>query len=147
MAEPHSPSVAKPALPPDCEGGADGSKTSLGIAPTPEQRMKAFDFAQESLKQVLTLATASLGGAIALLDDPAHRGVQFTDEPNIVLAGLSFLVASIGFGLLALFNLSGTLERPPETGPSIYKPSIQFFWGGHLLLFACGLGILVAAAT
>ena len=110
-----------------------------------DPKLKAYDFAQESLKQVLTLATGSIGAAIALLDDGDVAGIDFGAGAAWVYTGLALLVASVGLGLFGLFNLAGTLERPPPSGPSIYKGSIQFFWGGQLLLFVLGLGVLVLA--
>lgn len=108
-----------------------------------DQKLKAYDFAQESLKQVLTLATASIGGAIALLDKADQPGIDFGAHATLVFWGLGLLVGSVASGLLGLFNLAGTLDTPPATGITIYKGSIQFFWGGQLLLFVVGLGLLI----
>lgn len=110
-----------------------------------DHKLKAYDFAQESLKQVLTLATGSLGGAIALLDDGDQAGINFGANACLVFWGLGLLVASTAFGLLGLFNLAGTLDRPPPDGITIYKGSIRFFWGGQLILFVVGLALLVIA--
>jgi hypothetical protein len=85
---------------------------------------KAFDFAQEATKQVLTLSTAILTLTIAF-----QRDIVGTSEGAggwLKVAWACYLLSILG-GLCTLLNLSGNLERPPDGEPSIYRPAILVF--------------------
>ena len=98
---------------------------------------KAFDFAQESTKQILTLSTAILTLTITFQRDivgPAAAG----DRWILTVAWIAYLV-SIGFGLATLLNLAGNLEKPTNDTPSIYRPSIILFSVLQVLTFSVGM--------
>ena len=97
---------------------------------------KAFDFAQESTKQILTLSTAILALTITFQRDivgPAGEG----DRWILTFAWIAYLV-SIIFGLATLLNLAGNLEKPSSGTPSIYRPSIVLFSVLQVLTFSVG---------
>jgi hypothetical protein len=108
--------------------------------------LKSFDLADAATKQLLVLATGTIGGAIALLDKSDTAGIDFGAHSLAIQHALWVLTFSAIFGVVAIFNLLGTLARPPEGGPSIYKGSIRLFSGLQLLLYPLGLGLLVRAA-
>ena len=96
---------------------------------------KAFDFAQESTKQILTLSTAILALTITFQKDivgPAAADHRWA----LTVAWISFL-GSIVFGLATLLNLSGNLEKSDD--PSIYHSSIILFAILQVLTFAVGM--------
>jgi hypothetical protein len=103
----------------------------------PSNVEKAFDFAQESTKQILSLSTAILTITVAFQKDIVG-GVPGGDRWALKVAWFAYLVAIIG-GLLTLLNLAGNLERPKDGKPSIYRSGIQFFSILQLVAFAVGV--------
>jgi hypothetical protein len=94
---------------------------------------KAFEFAQEATKQLITLATGVIALTITFLKD-----VLGTDgSAGFLQAAWVLYLVSIVFGVLTLLNLTGNLERPgPGSTPSIYR-------GEHpLLLMRSGADVL-----
>lgn len=100
---------------------------------------KAFDFAQETTKQLITLATGILALTLTFLKDVASSAPAGT---RIFLEwGWGIYLVSILFGVGALMTLSGNLERPgskttPTVGtPSIYRLNIRFCVVAQSVLF------------
>lgn len=93
---------------------------------------KAFDFAQEATKQLITLATGVIALTITFLKDVIH-----TDgSAGFLQAAWVLYLVSIVFGVLTLLNLTGNLERPGEgRTPSIYRGSILVFSSGQVVTF------------
>lgn len=115
-----------------------------------EQRRKAFDFAQETSKQLITLATAIIGLTITFAKDfvgSVHGCPRF-----LAILAWVLLLASVAFGLLTLMALTGSLESSATTVPSIRgrnvtRPAVAqiflFFFG---LLTAVLFGVLAGSA-
>src|SRR5438270_13400590 len=103
--------------------------------PLDERTKAAFAAASESVKQLLTLATASIGGAIALLDNPDVVGVQFGRNACLIDIGLVLLALSVVFGLFALGTLAGQLGSNEIRTPSTYAAPVRFMHSGQLLCF------------
>jgi hypothetical protein len=98
---------------------------------------KAFDFAQEVTKQLITLSTGIIAVTITFLVDVVDEGGGRVGA--LELAWVFYLV-SVAFGIFALMSMSGNLERPGEgKAPSIYAPNIVFGSIGQILCFAAGL--------
>jgi hypothetical protein len=108
--------------------------------------LKSFDLADAATKQLLVLATGTIAGAIALLDNSNVAGIDFGPHSGAIETSLWVLTFSAIFGVAAMFNLLGTLARPPEEGPTIYKGSIRLFSALQLFLYPLGLFLLVRAA-
>jgi hypothetical protein len=108
--------------------------------------LKSFELADAATKQLLVLATGTIAGAIALLDNSNVAGIDFGPHSGAVQTALWVLTASAVFGVLAMLNLLGTLARPPREGATIYKGSIRLFSGLQLLTYPLGLFLLVKAA-
>ena len=89
-----------------------------------EQQKKAFDFAQDTSKQLITLATAILSLTITFAKDFVGS-VHGCPRLLAILSWALFLV-SIGFGLLTLMALTGSLERADSesTTPSIRAKNV-----------------------
>ncbi len=96
-----------------------------------EQRKKAFDFAQETSKQLITLATAIIGLTVTFGKDFAGS-VQGCARFLAIASWVLFLV-SVLFGLLTLMALTGSLE--PKPGPG--TPAIPSIRGSNVIGPAC----------
>jgi hypothetical protein len=102
----------------------------------------AFDAATETVKQLLALATASIGGVIVLFDDKDKPGIEFGSAACAVDASLCLLGLSVVLGLLALGALAGQLGSDKISAPSTYAPTVRLMTAGQMFLY--GLGIVVA---
>lgn len=100
---------------------------------------KAFEFAQESTKQILTLSTAILTLTISFQKDIVGS-VAPADRWALKCAWVAYLV-SIVCGLFTLMNLAGNLEKPGGGGePTIYRGSIMTFSILQVISFGLGTG-------
>jgi hypothetical protein len=101
-----------------------------------EQRKKAFDFAQETSKQLITLATAIIGLTVTFGKDFA--GVQGCARFLAIGSWVLFLL-SILFGLITLMALTGSLEPQDATPPSIRGSNVTAPAAIQILLFFLAL--------
>jgi hypothetical protein len=101
---------------------------------------KAFDFAQDVTKQVLTLATGIITITITFFKDFANNAPHSAE----ILMGWSWVayLVSIVFGLLTLMALTGTLQplRPDKVKQSIQGMNVRI---PALVQLACFLTALV----
>jgi hypothetical protein len=110
---------------------------------------KAFEFAQETTKQLLTLATAVIALTIAFIKDFA-AGASLAAKTVMAVSWLFFLLSVVS-GLLTLMALTGTLaatrapdldREPTITGTNVTRPArlqaLSFFLG-LLLMIVAGL--------
>lgn len=111
-----------------------------------DRQSKAFDFAQETTKQLVGLST----GLIALT---ITFGKDFLTEVPAparawAIASWAAFLAAVLFGVVTLMALSGSLDhrRGPEK-PSIYDRNIVVPATLQVLSFLLGLGFLVAFAA
>ena len=100
---------------------------------------KAFEFAQEVTKQLITLATGIIALTITFLVDVLQGHQQGVGW--LKTAWILYLL-SIPLGIAALMAMSGNLERP-GTGksPSIYTTNIVIASIGQILTFVAGLAL------
>lgn len=98
---------------------------------------KAFDFAQESTKQLITLATAVIALTITFLTDVV-KTAPAGSAPFLKAAWVLYLL-SIVFGIFTLLSLTGNLEK--EESPSIYRGNIVVFSMSQVLSFGCALAL------
>jgi len=89
-----------------------------------DQTSKAFDFAQETTKQLLTLATGIIALSITFLKDFVGEAPAGT-KAWAVAAWFVFLL-SVVFGLLTLMSLTGVLGSP-VAAPSIMAGGVRLF--------------------
>jgi hypothetical protein len=85
-----------------------------------EQIKATFDYAQESTKQLITLATGIIALMITFLTDFV-KSVPPEAKPFALGSWLLYLI-SVFFGILTLNGLTGILTKP---NPSIYKPGVR----------------------
>ena len=101
-----------------------------------ESRLKAFDFAQEVAKQLISLATAIVALTITFLHDIVHPGVN--GEGWLEAAWVLYVV-SVPLGVATMMTLAGNLEKKTTTTPSIYAGNVRFFGLGQVFAFALAL--------
>jgi hypothetical protein len=101
---------------------------------------KAFDFAQEATKQLITLATGVIALTITFLTDVVETAPEAS--VGFLQAAWVLYLGSIVFGILTLLALTGTLERPGEgRTPSIYRGNIVVFSIGQVLTFCAAVAL------
>lgn len=126
---------------------------------------KAFDFASDSTKQLITLSTGILTLTITFSKD--ILGGVSGDPINLLVAAWVVYLISIIFGLVTLLSLTGSLERgeghnvgngqPAESGgtgadpgdqsfPSIYASNIRIPATVQILLFLVATILIVVFA-
>ncbi len=106
---------------------------------------KAFDFAQDVTKQVLTLATGIIALTITFFQNFA---VKAPDGAKTLMAWSWVLyIASVFFGLWTLLALTGTLQplRASTKAPSINGWNVRIPALAQLALFVAGLIVSVIA--
>lgn len=98
---------------------------------------KAFDFAQETTKQLITLATGIIALTITFLTDVLETA---PDGAGFLQAAWVLYLVSIVFGMLTLMALTGNLERPgQDRAPSIYRGNIVAFSACQVLAFSVAM--------
>ena len=115
------------------------------VVGTSEARSKAFDFAQETTKQLLTLSTAVIALTIAFTKDIVAGGSTISK----VLLGLSwasYLLSALG-GILTLMALTGTLGAAGRSEPSIMSKNITRPAGLQAVAFVVGLVLTIVAGA
>ncbi len=106
-----------------------------------EKTRKAFDFAQECIKQFIALATAMIGLSITFSKDIVQAvpaGARL-----IALWSWGAFLLSVFFGIWALLALTGTLEADASVPVSIRGQNITIPAGLQILTFLIGLSLTV----
>ena len=116
-----------------------------------ERRKKAFDFASDLTKQLITLATGILAITITFSKDiiqPPNTPTPRSAILMMILAWVAYLL-SIIFGLWNLMALTGELEpkgaspaEPTTKGSNVFIPTvlqIGSFLVGTLMAIAFGI--------
>jgi hypothetical protein len=102
---------------------------------------KAFDFAQETTKQLLALAVGILTITVTFQGNLTKNHPHANHWPAQA-AWVSYGV-SILFGGWTLMALSGSLEKPPNNKLSIYSDNIRWPSALQVLSFVAGVGFSV----
>jgi hypothetical protein len=105
-------------------------------------RIKAFDFAIDTSKQLLTLATGIIALTVTFARDVTGDTSGCADLLLAIAWGLYIL--SIVAGVGTLMTLTGNLERPQSADASIYAGNIKFFAGCQVGTFLLGIVLTVA---
>ncbi|HEU4710159.1 MAG TPA: hypothetical protein VFS76_01275 [Pyrinomonadaceae bacterium] len=104
-----------------------------------ERRQKAFDFAAEATKQLITIASAIIAFTVTFAKD--FLGNVASGHKWIAAVAWFFYFLSIVSGVLTMYALAGQLE---PGGEETAKPSI---WGGGATLFMGAQQIFFAVAV
>lgn len=112
-----------------------------------DEKIKAgFDIAAESTKQIIGLATATLGGAVALFDDATKPGLNLPGGTTLFGFGMVLLGLSVAFGLLTMGSIVGQLSEKTET-PSVYAKGVILAYSLQMVTYFLGLLLLVFFAV
>jgi len=96
-----------------------------------------FEFAEGTVKQLLTLATGSLGGVIALFDDDKHAGVQLAGS-WCLFAAIGLLAISMVAGIITLGCLTAQLAQTKKA-PSVNANDVRYPAMTQMVTFAFGI--------
>ncbi len=94
-----------------------------------ERVKKAFDFAADLTRQLITLSTAIIAAVVTFYDKTGQASLQ---NSKLSYSLYAYLI-SIVFGLLALMALTGTLGKDEQ--PDIYKTNIRLVSGLQIVFF------------
>jgi hypothetical protein len=108
-----------------------------------EQTKKAFDFASDITKQLITVAAAIVTLTVTFSKDTPAPARAWAYS-----AWIGFLI-SIFFGLATLMSLAGELQPKPALGvaatgnpaPSIWKKNVKFFSITQMMIFLVAVGL------
>jgi hypothetical protein len=102
------------------------------------QTEKAFDFAADTVKQLITLAT----GIIALTITFSKDFLGDTEEGRgLLMWSWGLYLISIIFGIVTMLALTGILGRRKDD--SIYSPNVRLLAGGQIVSFLVATGLIV----
>lgn len=99
-----------------------------------ERGLKAFDFASDATKLLISLATGVIALTVTFLKNVVPSG----DGNTELLLGAAWVLygLSVLFGLVTLLALAGELDPHNEpASPSIYTIGIRIFSLGQMILF------------
>lgn len=109
---------------------------------------KAFEFAQETTKQLITLSSAMLALTITFVKE--LTGAVEGWQKYVLGASWIFNIGSIVCGLLTLMALTAELEPDPKDSvkgstpqPSIWSPSVVSSTRIQVIAFIAAIGSLV----
>ena len=103
---------------------------------------KAFEFVQETVKQVITLSTGIIALTITFVKDFIGEGAPHGAEVLLAVAWL-FYILSVICGVWTLLSVTGSLN---EGGTDVFSSNIILPAIPHVLTFVIGLGLTVAAS-
>ena len=108
-----------------------------------ERIKKAFDAPTDVTKQLITLATAIIGGFVAFVKSDAHTTLDFRQWGFALTLSFGCLALSIVFGLIALMQITGHLGNTAIDNPTPYSNKIKYAAVIQVALFALGTLIFV----
>lgn len=113
---------------------------TLGGRPVEEWRKQAFDFAAESAKQLITVATGVV--TVTILFSKELDGFS----RSWALASWIAFLLSIASGIAALLNMSGNLHHAAEgkyRNPDLGSHGINFFSFWQCIFFVVGIILVI----
>jgi hypothetical protein len=112
-----------------------------------DRQEKAFDFAQELAKQLITLATGVLTATITFRDS-LTKGITASPVGWLSLLQWGWLaqMISIAFGVWALMALTGELTpasgNSPPPAPRLSGFNVRFPFSAQILTFLVGTALI-----
>lgn len=111
-----------------------------------ESQKKAFDFSQDSAKQLITLSTGVLALTITFFKDFA-TGADAVSKTLMAISWLFYLVAVVA-GATHLYALTAELDpKDKSTVPTIYSGTAKATAGVQQVAFVVGLLITAIAGV
>ena len=116
------------------------------MADLDQRTAKAFDFAADVAKQLITLVTAVFGTTVAFAKDIVPHTSAY--QRGLLTAGWVLLLLSLLAGVAVLMQLTGQLgsSSPALERPTIYRASIRRAMAAQAVLFLLGLIAIMIAA-
>jgi hypothetical protein len=111
-----------------------------------ERISKAFDAAQDTIKQLITIATAVVGAVVTFSGTGPSAFIDLKAVGMSALVAVILLLLSIGAGLAALMNLTGALGNLKIHSPTPYQAGIRIFATIQVIGFAAGIVVLALFA-
>lgn len=97
-------------------------------------RNRAFDFAQDVTKQLLTLSTAVITITISFADNLAERAP--CDARSVLFISWGLFALSIVLGVFTLLNLTGRVENAEDAqSEGIYSGAVRAMSIGQIICF------------
>jgi hypothetical protein len=98
---------------------------------------KAFSFAQEVPKQLMTLSTAIFALTLTFAEKIEKEG---THARGFLEWAWGFYLLAILLGITVLMALAGHIDDPPPDGEdTIYTPGLRLLAGAQIVAFVVGL--------
>jgi len=107
---------------------------------------KAFDAAQDTIKQLITIASAVIGALVTFSGTGAGAIIDLKAAGWPAPTGVLVLLLSIGAGLAALMNITGALGNPKIHSPTPYQLGIRIFASAQVVTFVIGMVLLALFA-
>lgn len=109
-----------------------------------EEVQKAFDFAGETTKQLITLSTGIVTITITFAKD--ILGTGNTNDKLLLMSSWVFFLLSIILGVWTLMALTGELEQigKKKSTPSIRGKNVTVPSALQIFCFLIGIGLAVA---
>lgn len=105
-----------------------------------EESKKAFDFAADTVKQLITLATGIIAITITFSKDII--GASMLTNSTLIIISWALFICSILSGIIALMALTGTLQpmqNNTTATPNIYSKNVRNPTIAQIVLFFLGL--------
>jgi hypothetical protein len=104
----------------------------------------SFEFAKETVTQLITLATAVIGVSVTFAKE-VQSGVTPTDRKWLFLSWIVLLV-SVVFGVWTLMALTGSLATGAVAADTIYELNITVPCELQVVFFVVGIAMLIGHA-
>jgi hypothetical protein len=114
----------------------------VGMDPTTEAVQQSFEFAAESVKQLVTLSTGIIALMITFSKDLVGR--VSPSGVRLLRTSWALYLASMLVGILAMGAMTGALAK--DDTPSVYEPNILALTVLQWVIFLIGTGVLLVYA-
>lgn len=111
-----------------------------------ERISKAFDAAQDTIKQLITIASAVVGAMVTFAGNGSTTFIDLKTAGWPAPVSIVLLLLSIGAGLAALMNLTGAIGNTKIHTPTPYQPGIRIFVIAQVVTFVSGMVVLALFA-
>jgi hypothetical protein len=105
----------------------------------------SFQFAKETVTQLITLATGVIGISVTFAKEVRSRSK--TGDPTLLFRSWIVLLVSIVFGVWTLMALTGSLAEDNVSNGAIYEFNVRFPSAMQIIVFLVGIGMLIRHAA
>lgn len=105
----------------------------------------SFQFAKETVTQLITLATGVIGISVTFAKDVRSRSK--TGDRALLFRSWIALLLSIVFGVWTLMALTGSLAQDDVSQKTIYEFNVAFPSALQIIVFLVGIAMLIRHAA